>query len=163
MMTSRSESLDEEGLVDMDPHRYLLTGDTPFSDVFPTGLACLKHVDSGGNAMALVLDCPERLLRIRVKNISIAESCTWEGITISRESQGQYRITGYRQHRKIGSGTMRLEKIINAVVQAALALHEQHLQTVAQIPATQSVPAASIRKRRKALIHPAQLPLWSLT
>lgn len=120
--------------------------------------------------MGLVLDCPERVLRYRVKEVCITESCEWQGITVTRLTQGQYQIEGHGQTQKVGSGVMRIEAAQQQVVEAVLALHQQHIDALPAVADGQVLPPAPVeapvppkpirRRQRLPRVHPKQLSLW---
>ncbi len=107
--------------------------------------------------MALALECPERLIRIRAKDLTIGDSCEWQGIRITRQSQRQYVVTGYGRCMKIGKGKMRIENICDQIVTVLLAWQ----QWVAMW-AARAAEIEARRKHRRASVPPAQLPLWGL-
>ncbi len=115
--------------------------------------------------MSLALECPERLIRIRVGRLCIGDSCEWKGITISWDTPRQFAVAGYGKWVKVGRGKMRLDTIYDQIVAHALAWHQAHVEAQQQLEAMWAARAAEIearRKHRRASVPPAQLPLWGL-
>lgn len=115
--------------------------------------------------MALAMDCPERLLRVRVRSLLIGDTGMWEDISIERLSQGQYHIIGHGTDKKVGSGTMTQENALNVVVGEVLALHQAHLEEEKRLKELAAILAEWLanRKPKKVSIPAAQLPLWNWT
>lgn len=75
--------------------------------------------------MVLAMEIPENIIHIRIRDLLIDETCTWEGVSITRTTQGQYQVVGYGQVKKVGSGRTSVAKVLTLVVAAVLQLHAE--------------------------------------